>query len=68
MKFAANEISLINHALSEFVGIPKSTIDRAASQGRLKTYQIGTQSETRIVRVSDVLNWKNTQYQERNKQ
>jgi uncharacterized protein YfaT (DUF1175 family) len=63
MKFAPNELSLINKTLSEHVGLPLSTIDRAAVQGRLQTYHIGTQGETRVVRVADVVNWKNHNYQ-----
>ena len=62
MKFELNEISLINSALADHVGVPKSTIDRAAVQGRLQTYHIGTQGETRVVRVADVLNWKKHNY------
>lgn len=58
MKFAPEELSLINHKLAEFVGMPKSTLDRAATLGLLTTYFIGTDSETRVVRISDVLNYK----------
>lgn len=63
MKFELNELSLINQILADFVGIPKSTIDRAAVQGRLKTYAIGTSGETRVVRVADVVNFKEHNYQ-----
>ena len=58
MKFDPKEISLINHALADFVDVPKSTIDRAAANGRIATHYIGTENETRIVRIADVLNWK----------
>jgi hypothetical protein len=63
MKFAPSELSLINRTLADHVGIPVSTIDRAAVQGRLQTYRIGTEAETRVVRVADVLNWKKHNHQ-----
>ena len=56
------ELSLINSALAEFVGVPKSTIDRAATQDRLQTFYIGTAGETRVVRIADVLDWKRHHY------
>jgi hypothetical protein len=62
MKFELEELSLVNHALAEFVGIPKSTLDRAASQGRLQSYAIGTRGETRFVRIADVMNFKTHDY------
>ena len=62
MKLEPRELSLINSALAEFVGVPKSTIDRAATQDRLQTFHIGTAGETRVVRIADVLEWKQNQY------
>ena len=62
MKLDPKELSLINSALAEFVGIPKSTIDRAATQDRLQTFRIGTAGETRVVRIADVLEWRQKQY------
>lgn len=62
MKIDPSELSLINSALAEFVGVPKSTIDRAATQDRLQTFHIGTAGETRVVRVADVIAWKANNY------
>lgn len=62
MKFALNEISLINRHLAEWTGLALSTIDRAAQQGRLQTHYIGTNGETRVVRIADVISWKENEY------
>jgi hypothetical protein len=62
MKIELADLSLINRHLAESIGVPLSTIDRAATTGRLKTYQIGTQQETRVVRLSEVKKWKNETY------
>ena len=62
MKIDLSDLSLINKHLAESIGVPLSTIDRAATRGRLPTYQIGTQKETRVVRISDVQKWKDETY------
>lgn len=66
VKLELSDLSLINRNLAEFVGVPLSTIDRAAVKGRLRTMQIGTQGETRVVRISDVQKWKDENYRPQN--
>jgi hypothetical protein len=62
MKIELSDLSLINRQLAESIGVPLSTIDRAAQNGRLKTYRIGTNDETRVVRISELKKWKNETY------
>lgn len=62
MRIELTDLSLINRYLAELVGVPLSTLDRAAVNGRLRSLQIGAQQETRVVRISDVLKWKAKNY------
>ena len=66
MKVDLSELSLINRNLAEFIGVPLSTIDRAATQGRLRVLRMGSQEETRVVRISDVQKWKEENYRPQN--
>jgi hypothetical protein len=66
MKIELSDLSLINRLLAESIGVPLSTIDRAAQNGRLKTYRIGTNDETRVVRISELKKWKNETYRPQN--
>ena len=66
MKVDPSELSLINRNLAEFIGVPLSTIDRAATQGRLRVLRIGAQQETRVVLIGDVQKWKEESYRPQN--
>lgn len=62
MKLDLSGLSLINKHLATHVGVPLSTIDRAAVTGRLETFQIGTANETRVVKVRDVIKWRDERH------
>jgi excisionase family DNA binding protein len=66
MKIDLKDLSLINRQLAESIGVPLSTIDRAAQNGRLPTYRIGTNEETRVVRISELVKWMNESYRPQN--